>query len=164
MILQDTAGQEHSQHHITVMRRASYSVRVFPREALLPLVICLTDLACALARIYNSVRCVNSESFEALPRWLEELESLVAPEVMKIIVRNKLDKVCNDSSLLPSDSPSPTPYLSSILSSRHCHFFHPSGRLPTVFTHICTPSRNTTDKCSQHARDVFSSRHRPRRR
>ena len=59
-----------SQHRITVVRRSSYSVRVFPRAALL-VVICPTDLACALARIYNSVRCVKSESFEALPRWLE---------------------------------------------------------------------------------------------
>lgn len=34
----------------------------------------------------------SRESFEALPRWLEELENYVPPEVVKIIVGNKLDK------------------------------------------------------------------------
>jgi len=34
----------------------------------------------------------NRESFEALPRWLEELENYVPPEVVKIVVGNKLDK------------------------------------------------------------------------
>ena len=144
-------------------------VRVFPRAALLLVVICLTDLACALARIYNSVRSVKSESFEALPHWLEEPENLIAPEVVKIIVGNKLEKVCNHSSPITFDSPSPTPYLPTLLSSPHCHFIRPSGRPPTVFTHVCTLSRNTPDKClrqwprrSQRARDVFSSGRRPR--
>ena len=139
--------------------------------ALLLVVICLTDLACALARIYKSVRCVKSESFEAHPRWLEELKNLVTPEVVEIVVGNKLDKVCNHSSPLPSDSPSPAPYLPTLLSSPHWHFFPPSGRLPTVFTHVCTPSRNTPDKCSrqrprrsQRALDVFLLKHRPRQR
>jgi len=35
----------------------------------------------------------NRESFEALPRWLDELENYVPPEVVKIVVGNKLDKV-----------------------------------------------------------------------
>jgi hypothetical protein len=35
----------------------------------------------------------NRETFEALPRWLEELENYVPPEVVKIVVGNKLDKV-----------------------------------------------------------------------
>jgi GTPase SAR1 family protein len=35
----------------------------------------------------------NRESFEALPRWLEELENYVPPEVVKVVVGNKLDKV-----------------------------------------------------------------------
>lgn len=35
----------------------------------------------------------SHESFEALPRWLEELENYVPPEVVKIVVGNKLDKV-----------------------------------------------------------------------
>ena len=35
----------------------------------------------------------SRESFEALPRWLEELENYVPPEVVKIVVGNKLDKV-----------------------------------------------------------------------
>ncbi|KAI9451794.1 ras-domain-containing protein, partial [Lactarius psammicola] len=34
----------------------------------------------------------NRESFEALPQWLEELENYVPPEVVKIVVGNKLDK------------------------------------------------------------------------
>ncbi|KAI0271012.1 hypothetical protein BGY98DRAFT_218591 [Russula aff. rugulosa BPL654] len=34
----------------------------------------------------------NRESFEAVPRWLEELENYVPPEVVKIIVENNLDK------------------------------------------------------------------------
>jgi Ras-related protein Rab-18 len=35
----------------------------------------------------------NRESFEVLPRWLEELENHVPPEVVKIVVGNRLDKV-----------------------------------------------------------------------
>ena len=35
----------------------------------------------------------NRESFEVPPRWLEELENNVPPEVLKIVVGNKLDKV-----------------------------------------------------------------------
>jgi Ras family len=35
----------------------------------------------------------NRESFEALPRWLEELDNYVPFEVMKIVIGNKLDKV-----------------------------------------------------------------------
>ncbi|KAF8273946.1 ras-domain-containing protein [Lactarius quietus] len=34
----------------------------------------------------------NRETFEALPRWLRELEKFVPPEVVKIVVGNKLDK------------------------------------------------------------------------
>jgi len=34
----------------------------------------------------------NRESFEALPRWLSELDTYVSPEVVKIVVGNKLDK------------------------------------------------------------------------
>ena len=129
------------------MRRASYPVRVFPRAALLLVVICLTDLARALTRIYSSVRYIKSRVVRGSPRWLEELENLVAPEIVKIVIGNKTDNVSTDSSPLPSDFPSPTPYLPTLLSSSHCHSFPPSGRLPTVFTHVCTPSRNTPDKC-----------------
>jgi GTPase SAR1 family protein len=35
----------------------------------------------------------NRESFEALPRWLEELDIYVPSEVMKIVIGKKLDKV-----------------------------------------------------------------------
>jgi hypothetical protein len=35
----------------------------------------------------------NRESFEALPRWLGGLETYVSPDVVKIVVGNKLDKV-----------------------------------------------------------------------
>jgi hypothetical protein len=48
----------------------------------------------------------NRESFEALPRWLEELENYVPPEVVKIVVGNKLDKVMS-SPLLSSPSSFP---------------------------------------------------------
>ena len=43
----------------------------------------------------------SRESFEALPRWLEELENYVAPEVVKIVVGNKLDKVSGIRVLFP---------------------------------------------------------------
>ncbi|KAH9038189.1 P-loop containing nucleoside triphosphate hydrolase protein, partial [Lactarius pseudohatsudake] len=33
----------------------------------------------------------NRKSFEALPWWLEELENYVPPEVVKIVIGNKLD-------------------------------------------------------------------------
>jgi GTPase SAR1 family protein len=49
---------------------------------------------------------LNQESFEALARWLEELENYVPPEVVKIVVGNKLDKV-KSSPLLSSPSSFP---------------------------------------------------------
>jgi Ras-related protein Rab-18 len=36
----------------------------------------------------------DRETFEALPRWLKELEKNAPPEVVKIVVGNKIDKVC----------------------------------------------------------------------
>jgi len=36
----------------------------------------------------------NRETFEALPRWYSELETYVSESVVKIIVGNKVDKVC----------------------------------------------------------------------
>jgi GTPase SAR1 family protein len=47
---------------------------------------------------------LNQESFEALARWLEELENYVPPEVVKIVVGNKLVK---SSPLLSSPSSFP---------------------------------------------------------
>ena len=49
----------------------------------------------------------NRESFEALPRWLEELENYVPPEVVKVVVGNKLDKVSGNDpeSIFPPYSP-----------------------------------------------------------
>lgn len=41
----------------------------------------------------------NRESFDALPRWFSELETYVSSSVVKIIVGNKVDKVCLSSSL-----------------------------------------------------------------
>ena len=35
----------------------------------------------------------SRESFEALPRWLEEFEKYVSAEVVKIVVGNQLDRV-----------------------------------------------------------------------
>lgn len=36
----------------------------------------------------------NRETFDALPRWYSELETYVSESVVKIIVGNKVDKVC----------------------------------------------------------------------
>jgi hypothetical protein len=36
----------------------------------------------------------NRESFDALPRWYSELETYVSGSVVKILVGNKVDKVC----------------------------------------------------------------------
>ncbi|KAI9456206.1 small GTPase superfamily [Russula earlei] len=38
--------------------------------------------------VYNVSSC---EVFEALPLWLEEFENYVLPEVVKVVVSNKLD-------------------------------------------------------------------------
>ena len=53
---------------------------------------------CASTIVYD---VSSRESFEALPRWLEELENYVAPEVVKIVVGNKLDKVSGIRVLFP---------------------------------------------------------------
>ena len=37
----------------------------------------------------------NRESFDALPKWFSELETYVSSAVVKIIVGNKVDKVCS---------------------------------------------------------------------
>ena len=42
----------------------------------------------------------NRESFEGLPKWFSELETYVSPAVVKIVVGNKVDKVC-----IPFDVP-----------------------------------------------------------
>ncbi len=57
---------------------------------------CYARRACSCACVWdaNIVYDVSSrESFEALPRWLDELENYVPAEVVKIVVGNKLDKV-----------------------------------------------------------------------
>jgi Ras family len=69
----------------------------------------------------------NRESFEAVPQWLEELENYVPPEVVKIVVENKLDKVMSSP---PLSSPSSFPPTADAL-----HLLTPP------------PSRNTFDKC-----------------
>jgi GTPase SAR1 family protein len=88
----------------------------------------------------------NRESFEALSRWLEELENYVPPEVVKIVVGNKLDEV--------KSSPLMIIILPPTADARHSctHVPHP-------------PFRNTLDKCphqkaqrSQRGWDVYSSR------
>lgn len=35
----------------------------------------------------------NRESFDALPKWYNELETYVSPKVVKMVVGNKVDKV-----------------------------------------------------------------------
>ncbi|KAI0271016.1 hypothetical protein BGY98DRAFT_218854 [Russula aff. rugulosa BPL654] len=73
----------------------------------------------------------NRESFEALPRWSEELENYVPPEVVKIVVGNKLDKVLSFPLLSPPSSVPPTADL------RHSRLH---ARTPPPF-------RNSFDKC-----------------
>jgi hypothetical protein len=121
----------------------------------------------------------SRESFEALPRWLEELENYVSPEVVKIVVGNKLDKVSNDPNpfsfrfSLPTPNSQPRdPALTLIAIAIVTFTFpYPSRRLPTDATHAHALPRNTLDKCprlrprrSQRARDVFLLRRPPRRR
>lgn len=133
--LQDKNVSALSRHHITEVRRASYSVRVFPG---LRFALSHRDPRTSLAhsRALVIVYDVSSrESFEALPRWLEELENYVSPEVVKIVVGNKLDKVSNDPDSFPYDSPSrlPTPDPSLIIAIIAIIF--PPRRLPTGATH-----------------------------
>jgi Ras-related protein Rab-18 len=67
----------------------------------------------------------NRESFEALPRWSEELENYVPPEVVKIVVGNKLDKVLSFPLLSP---PSSFPATADVRHSRlhaRTHARHP---------------------------------------
>ena len=95
-----------SRRRTTVARKASSSVRgrftPFPS----PYLSALRDPFPPPSRVHAMRACVrfantiyivydvsNRESFEALPRWLEELENYVPPEVVKIVVGNKLDKV-----------------------------------------------------------------------
>lgn len=40
----------------------------------------------------------NRETFDALPKWFTEIDTYVSTTVPKIIVGNKLDKVCSDRS------------------------------------------------------------------
>jgi hypothetical protein len=89
-----------SLHRITAERRASYSVRVFTPLYVSPLVAGSQGSLCPHLRMRSPHVCnasvydvSNRESFEALPRWLDELENYVPPEVVKIVVGNKLDKV-----------------------------------------------------------------------
>ena len=101
-----------SLHRITAARRASYSVRVIHRATVSPswltgisvLVYPWRSRTCVIALVYD---VSNRESFEALPRWLEELENYVPPEVVKIVVGNKLDKVRGNDpeSISPPYSP-----------------------------------------------------------
>ena len=91
-----------SRRRTIVVHRASSSVCLFPAP-LLPVSPSAHDFyiltgACSLARslcgVVSTVYDVSSrESFDALPRWLSELDTYVSPEVVKIVVGNKLDKV-----------------------------------------------------------------------
>jgi Ras-related protein Rab-18 len=91
-VLQDTAGQERYRTITPPFFRGAQGVILgtcSPHLRLSPLAhrnLCHT---CNVL-VYD---VSNRESFEALPRWLEELENYVPPEVVKIVVGNKLDKV-----------------------------------------------------------------------
>ena len=97
-------GSAPSRHRTIVVRRGSSSVC----SSLLLLSSVLIAHAVddyhpparPLARPVYDVS--NRESFEALPRWLSELEIYVSPEVVKIVVGNKLDKVRHPLSRLRS--------------------------------------------------------------
>jgi len=62
--------------------------------------VCIFFFSLLHKLILSSVnKCVvydvaNRESFEALPRWYSELEAYVSDSVVKILVGNKVDKVC----------------------------------------------------------------------
>jgi hypothetical protein len=112
--LQAKNVSEPSLHRITAERRALYSVRVhtalrFSSSWLTQWIISVHLAAHALPHVCDMhlvYDVSNRESFEALPRWLEELENHVPPEVVKIVVGNKLDKV-KSSPLLSSPSSFP---------------------------------------------------------
>ena len=100
--LQVKTVSEPSPHRITAEHRASYSVRICAALRSSPswlTRVSLSSLAVhahVLSHVFNMhLVCdvLNRESFEALPRWLEELENYVPLEVVKIVIGNKLDKV-----------------------------------------------------------------------
>ncbi|KAI9455105.1 P-loop containing nucleoside triphosphate hydrolase protein [Russula earlei] len=65
-VLQDTAGQERFCTITALYYRAAQGV------------ILVYDMS-------------SREVFEALPLWLEEIENYVPPEVVKVVISNKLD-------------------------------------------------------------------------
>ncbi|KAH8982564.1 ras-domain-containing protein [Lactarius hatsudake] len=83
MSIWDTAGQERFRTITASYYRGAQGVILGPS--------CSSSLRSPLTgtTVYD---VSNRESFEALPRWLEELENYVPPEVVKIVVGNKLDK------------------------------------------------------------------------
>jgi hypothetical protein len=73
--------------------------------------------------VYDVSSC---ESFEALPRWLDELENYVPAEVVKIVVGNKLDKVKHST-------------------DRDSRPIRPSIHLPALLSSHCDPVAHTHD-------------------
>ncbi len=81
-----------SRRHTTAVRKGSFLVRL-PFLLVLRLQMEWIAHRCTCARTLIVYDVSNRETFEALPRWLEELDTYVPPEVVKIVVGNKLDKV-----------------------------------------------------------------------
>jgi hypothetical protein len=103
-VLQDTAGHERFRTIATPYYRGAQGVilgTTFIPHAALPVSsqqLWLTaDAGKPCARIYAHIYIVydvsSRESFRAIPRWLEELEKRAQPDIVKILVGNKVDKV-----------------------------------------------------------------------
>jgi hypothetical protein len=78
-------------HRIILPRSAGCHTRYeySPRCVFLPLRLTLSSFpAHAHSHVHLVYDVSNRESFEALPRWLEELENYVPPEVVKIVTGN----------------------------------------------------------------------------
>ena len=80
---------------------------------------------------------LNRESFEALQRWLEELENYVPAEVVKIVVGNNLDKV--------KSSPLIYHHLSRRPLTRDTHARHPILGILSTSAHIRRHSVRSAD-------------------
>ena len=166
--LQDTAGQERFRTITASYYRGAQGV-ILGTSVFQRCIFCLLSSGFRTSLVHMRTRVIvydvsSRESFEALPRWLEELENYVPPEVVKIVVGNKLDKVSNDPWSFSFRIFPPSNFFTSVTSSSR-------RKLPTGFTHTRASSRSTLDKCprprprrSRRARDVFSSRRPPRRR
>lgn len=124
----DTAGQERFRTITSSYYRGAQGV-ILGQSILLYNIRAETN--------YPTVYDVSSrESFDALPKWYSELDTYVSDSVVKILVGNKVDKVCFLPPLWFQASPQTTkPYN--------------SGILPTS-THLRSPSFCHTNELPLH--------------